>query len=407
MKINYSDPLNEVFISDLVKSKDEGLISDYKAEFIDDNKHWLDISKDCVSFANNMGGYLLFGVRNNFELCGVDKEKLPLLTNTNVIQQKITKFAGYEIDVKTRSLKIDSVIVVCWFILPADELIVFNSDGYYKHISGKPNYVFRKGQIWVRKNSGNKIMNTKQLTSYILKREQQAVKDLLKSFTAVAQNPKEYTLSKLSNTTPVRITSDPKSTPVHGASFTIQPETLVEKINAYVAVYNANSNNRIDPEELCEARINRIAREDINEVLAVNCLLSCVPILYWFAKLNKVQRKKCIMKAINSKPDLSSQFFIARISNICGASFYKEAISKIKKVIGREITEKYIKNIRDKWTYTTNTTEIPKKTSELNEENLKTLKELTRKYKDPIYSKKRLFLEYTLYFMEVEKKSKR
>jgi len=67
-----TDPLDLGLLKSLVDKRREDKLSDYKESFSNDSKHWADISKDCVAFANYDGGHLVFGVTDgDFKVKGL------------------------------------------------------------------------------------------------------------------------------------------------------------------------------------------------------------------------------------------------------------------------------------------------------------------------------------------------
>ena len=400
MKINYSDPLQQSFIEKLISAKQENQIVDYKTAFVDDTKHWCDIAKDCISFANNKGGYLIFGVNDDFSLNGLSEEEAVFLTNTNNIQMKVCSHSDVDIEIKTCNLIIEPHSIVTWFISPSDDLIVCNKDGKFKYPSGSEGFSYRKGQVWTRKNSGNQLMTSRQLSGYLEKKIQLAFKELLSSFSAVAKNPKEFVMSRRKDANPMRLSNDPSSTPMHGISFSITPKTLEEKVFASVSVYNMNYKNRIDAGLLCEARIAKISNDEIDQVLAQNCLLNKIPTLYWFVKLSKEKRVECILNVVEQKPGLEEQFHIAKMSMICGSVIFKKVVSRLHAIFGREIDLTYNRDRRSMWQYTTDLQSIKKSPRDLIARHQELLLLLKDKYSDTAYHKEMLYIEYTMYFLK-------
>jgi len=72
----------------------------YKEIFhCDQEKEWLEITKDVMAFANTHGGYVVFNVRDaSFQIVELDPRAASVLSNTNLILQKINRFVEPEIN---------------------------------------------------------------------------------------------------------------------------------------------------------------------------------------------------------------------------------------------------------------------------------------------------------------------
>ena len=62
--LSAKDPLKRELVSFLIQYAEEDDRLDYKADFVDEQKHWLEVTKDVSAFANTHGGYLLFGIED-------------------------------------------------------------------------------------------------------------------------------------------------------------------------------------------------------------------------------------------------------------------------------------------------------------------------------------------------------
>ena len=92
--IESDNPLSIEIIQILISHREEDLFVDYKETFNkDDQKSWLSLTTDCMAFANTLGGYLVFGIRDvSFEYVGISEEEAIILTDTNLILQKINRY---------------------------------------------------------------------------------------------------------------------------------------------------------------------------------------------------------------------------------------------------------------------------------------------------------------------------
>ena len=88
--LSSDDPLSVEAIERLINHKEEDLYVDYKEAFDpDDEKQWIGITSDAMAFANMMGGYIVFGVRDSdFSVIGVPESVSSQLTDTNMNHAK-------------------------------------------------------------------------------------------------------------------------------------------------------------------------------------------------------------------------------------------------------------------------------------------------------------------------------
>lgn len=89
--IEADDPLSSDAINFLLGYKEEDIYVDYKETFNkDDEKHWLGITSDAMAFANTLGGFIVFGVRDkDFEVVDIEEAAKAALTDTNQLLQNV------------------------------------------------------------------------------------------------------------------------------------------------------------------------------------------------------------------------------------------------------------------------------------------------------------------------------
>ena len=90
------DPLSQDIFDLLIAHREEDFYVDYKESFDPKRENqWLGITKDAMAFANTMGGYILFGVEDlTFNLIGLSEDIVKILTNTNMILQKLNRYVA-------------------------------------------------------------------------------------------------------------------------------------------------------------------------------------------------------------------------------------------------------------------------------------------------------------------------
>ena len=69
------DPLSDEAIRHLLAHREEDQYVDYKVNFHNDERVWVEFTKDVMALANTFGGYLVFGVEDQtFRVVGLPTE---------------------------------------------------------------------------------------------------------------------------------------------------------------------------------------------------------------------------------------------------------------------------------------------------------------------------------------------
>ena len=139
------DPLSEAAMIHLLAHREEDQFVDYKLTMHNDERVWLEFTKDVMAFANTFGGYLVFGIEDSaFEVVGLSNNVIKLLTDVNNIRQKLNRFIEPEITmVRSKPYNSDGKhIVVVYVPRSAGLTHIVSKDGAYrlnptpKHLSG-------------------------------------------------------------------------------------------------------------------------------------------------------------------------------------------------------------------------------------------------------------------------------
>lgn len=157
---NSKNKLQEIFEK---KLNYENEIIDYKEIFrFDTDREKLETLKDLVSFANTKGGYIVYGVTNNFEWIGLDERSSKI--NDIQIMDFAKKYISNLIEIKCGEYEIDDNFYYLISIEPImQEMISFLNDGTYRIT--KPNgkietkFVFKKNDIYGRIGSSSRPIN--------------------------------------------------------------------------------------------------------------------------------------------------------------------------------------------------------------------------------------------------------
>lgn len=131
---------------------------DYKEIFkISDNKSKIEIVKDFSAFSNSKGGYIIYGVNNNFEWVGLDDRSDNDTDEANISNQ-LDNYIDGSIDFITNTVEIDNNFYFIVYIFPNKSITPFKKDGQYNKTSWKPGKnknitVFKKGDVYCRRGS--------------------------------------------------------------------------------------------------------------------------------------------------------------------------------------------------------------------------------------------------------------
>ena len=156
--LNSDDPLSSEAIQKLINHKEEDLYVDYKECFDHrDEKHWVGITTDVMAFANTMGGYIVFGIRDSsFSIIGLPELVASGLANTNMIMQKLNRYVLPPFSmVRTKSHKTESgdIIVIMYIPESKGKTHIFIKDVNYKYPSGETKKLIHAGMIFIRRSA--------------------------------------------------------------------------------------------------------------------------------------------------------------------------------------------------------------------------------------------------------------
>ena len=143
------DPLSDDAMKWLINHKEEDLFVDYKESFDGkDEKQWNGITIDAMAFANTMGGFVVFGIRDSdFSIVGLDKHTVKILTDTNQILQKFNRYLSPQLSlIRTKEINTDDGKVVVMYVPESrGKTHIFIKDVNYKLPSGQQK---KNNQCW-------------------------------------------------------------------------------------------------------------------------------------------------------------------------------------------------------------------------------------------------------------------
>ncbi|MFC1803758.1 helix-turn-helix domain-containing protein [Thermoproteota archaeon] len=148
--------LNPDIAEELLSRGFESPDLDYKLEFKNDTRSWMEIAKDIFGMSNFGGGYIVFGVKDGtFEQVGLEKT---FHIDSQVWVDKVQKWATGNINLSyIEYLKerngIERKFPILYVHGSIGNFVVPKVDGKYKLPSGEERIAFRKGLVYTRRNT--------------------------------------------------------------------------------------------------------------------------------------------------------------------------------------------------------------------------------------------------------------
>jgi len=345
------DPLSLEAIKYLLDYHEEDPQLDYKLTcHPKEEKSWLDITKDIIAFANTIGGYIVFGVKDiTFEVVGLGDEIVRIMKDANNILQKVNKYLEPHItDLRTKSYQDDDKTIIVLFIPEtANKTHMFSKDGTFTHISGKPGWAFRRGTFYVRRSGGNHLGDSRDFDEIVQKRISQFRESILGKIARVVEAPPDSKMLFVShdpsaeNVNKFIIEDSPEAIPIKGLSFSVAPETVEQEIAGWIALskrdtkalppratlwqwYDKRNDLRISNNQKC--------------MIAKFSLLLKAPAFYWIGECDNLSIKSMLV-------DVVSMESLHYKSVLCVANFLGyQTFSNIAKSIGKNINKVPIRN---------------------------------------------------------------
>jgi Schlafen, AlbA_2 len=244
--ISSSEPLAPELLPVLLEYREENTLVDYKESFSNDDKHWLDLTKDVLSLANARGGYICFGVKDRtYAFVGLDQPAMDALSDADKILQKVNRFLDPKMTgLRSKVFELQTKKAVVLFVPAfAETTYVVSEDARYRHPSGKEATVLRKGTIWIKRSAGNQLAGSRELDEIYRRRLEAFRESILGKIRQVVEAPSDshvYLLTEASQPEDAErrfvITGAAQSPDLEGRSFTVPPNTPEEEVAAWSAM---------------------------------------------------------------------------------------------------------------------------------------------------------------------------
>jgi hypothetical protein len=341
--IDSDDPLSNSAIKYLLEHKEEDVFVDYKESFKNcDGKQWIGITSDIMAFANTLGGFLIFGVRNgDFEIVGIDDETISILTDTNLILQKINRFILPQfVGIRSKKYKTDKgTIVVLYIPESKGKTHIYIKDANHRYPKGKTITFVNAGTIFIRRSATNNIIDPDDLEYIITKRIDFYKESILSRISKVIKAPSDHQVlifdpeSKSESNESYVISDSPDAIPVKGMSFSIVPNTDLEEISGWIALSKRDpffqpSNERLWHHYLKRKKLKLNSKQK-SEMVKFS-LKSEVPVFYWLKNMEQDTIKQTLVKINDSTNNITLKSTVIKISVYLGKTFFNRIVKKIK-----------------------------------------------------------------------------
>jgi Putative DNA-binding domain len=161
---------------------------EFKADFDGSKPAWLDILKHIVAMANYGGGRLVFGVDRDGNRAGLRSSLLQTFDPANV-SNKLKSHTTARVASSYRELDREGKRFGFLQVSRCDRVIVFESDGNYQGLDGKPGRAFIQGIVYTRVPGSTRDAAQVDLDAIIDRLVQQRLSKILARIERIAHAP--------------------------------------------------------------------------------------------------------------------------------------------------------------------------------------------------------------------------
>jgi len=334
--LDSKDPLCEDAIISLIGYREEDIFVDFKESFDPtEEKQWHGITSDCMAFANTMGGYIVFGVRDgDFSVIGLSVPAMKALVDTNMVMQKLNRYVSPPFSMlRTKSYQTEEghTIVVMYIPDSKGKTHVFVKDVSYKYPSGETKKLFHAGMIFIRRSATNHIMGPDDLEFVINRRIEYYKDSILDKIAKIVQAPADHQMlifdpeAKGHNDKSYYISDSPDAVPVKGMSFTVSPSTDTEEICGWISMSGRDPSFRPTNDRIWHMYF---VRDEL--ILTAEQKLKMVrfsffgenPVFYWLRSLSAQQIKPVLSGIFKQTRNLRVREEVLKVSAFLGKTFF-------------------------------------------------------------------------------------
>lgn len=313
--IESSAPLSRVVAAQLIDYSEEDDCLDYKQTFnYEDDKAWFSLIKDVSAFANTYGGYLLFGVSDDGDLTGLNRQVEAALKDINLLHQKLNSYVEPEFSgLRSQSFRFEGKTIVVLFIprsINRNHLI--KRDAVLHKQSKTPKTVLYKGTLYIRRSGHNHLADSRDLDDLLERRIDKFREALMGKVAQVIQSPVESNVYMLSRDSQGSggaerfiIEDSPDSKHMKGLSFTVAPEEAEEEVAAW-GVLSRRSPDLTPPFDVVwgwyEDRHDLQLTEKHKLKIFRFCLFSQIPAFFWIQRVENSLIRDELLDALRYRP---------------------------------------------------------------------------------------------------------
>lgn len=342
------DPLSEDALKFLIDHKEEDLFVDYKESFdIKDEKHWLGITIDAMAFANTMGGFIVFGVKDSdFSITGLLNQSVRVLTNTNQILQKFNRYVSPHFSsIRTKEFSTKTGKVVIMYVPESKgKTHIFIKDVNYKYPSGTQKKMINAGMIFIRRSATNQVLMPEDLEFIIDRRIEHFKESILSKISKVIESPPEHSVlifdpnSSVEDNKKFSITDSDSAIPIKGMSFTVAPSTDFEECCGWISLSKRDPTFLPSHERLWYLYSIReslsLSHHQSLELTRFSLLLEH-PVFYWIKDLNADDIKQKLTMVFDETQKIYIKSDCLRISSFLGRTIFMKLLKKLRTNIKR------------------------------------------------------------------------
>jgi hypothetical protein len=333
--LNSEDPLCMDAVRALIDYKREDIYLDYKREFNHtDEKNWHDLTSDAMAFANTLGGYIIFGVRDgDFCPVGLSEPSTKALVDTNMVIQKMNRYIAPPFSlISTKAYTLLSGLTVVVMHIPESKgrTHIFVKDVSYKYPTGKEKLLLHAGMIYVRRSATNQVIQPEDLEDIINRRMEYYKKTFLGNIAKVVEAPIEHQIlvfdpnAKNNAQNIFSISDDPNAIPVKGLSFTTAPQTDIEEICGWIAISKRDLGFLPSEERLWYMYSKRheliLTNTQLIEILRFS-LLRELPVFFWMRNLPADDIGTCLLLLLRKPSNKRIREGILKTSAFLGSRY--------------------------------------------------------------------------------------